>query len=241
MGGTHHALGAAVGRRRVGRSRFQPLRRIDEPASAAGRPNGSPRCSTHEKVAVTPEVKDALWSALSASRRRRAQERTLTGLSLLLQSNALKRRASALHARGAVRPPARRGRGPARARRRPLLRDRDLDGPAGAVAPVLTYLFHRLEERFDGRPTLLILDEAWLFLDNPLFAARIREWLKVLRKKNVAVVFATQSLADIAAAASRRRSSRAARSASSCPTTGRSSRRRAPPMNASASTSGRSS
>jgi type IV secretion system protein VirB4 len=63
---------------------------------------------------------------------------------------------------------------------------------------VLTYLFHRLEARFDGRPTLLILDEAWVYLDNPLFAARIREWLKVLRKKNVAVVFATQSLADIA-------------------------------------------
>jgi type IV secretion system protein VirB4 len=63
---------------------------------------------------------------------------------------------------------------------------------------VLTYLFHRLEERFDGQPTLLILDEAWVFLDHPLFAARIREWLKVLRKKNVAVVFATQSLADIA-------------------------------------------
>ena len=66
------------------------------------------------------------------------------------------------------------------------------------VLPVLTYLFHRLEARFDGRPTLLILDEAWVFLDNPLFAARIREWLKVLRKKNVSVVFATQSLADIA-------------------------------------------
>ena len=65
------------------------------------------------------------------------------------------------------------------------------------VAPVLTYLFHRLEARFDGRPTLLILDEAWTFLDDALFAARIREWLKTLRKKNVSVVFATQSLADI--------------------------------------------
>src|SRR3546814_20036074 len=69
---------------------------------------------------------------------------------------------------------------------------------AGVVLPVLTYLFHRLEDRFDGRPTLLILDEAWVYLDNPVFAARIREWLKVLRKKNVSVVFATQSLADIA-------------------------------------------
>ena len=69
---------------------------------------------------------------------------------------------------------------------------------AGVVPPVLTYLFHRLEAQFDGRPSLLILDEAWLFLDNPAFAARIREWLKTLRKQNVSVVFATQGLSDIA-------------------------------------------
>ncbi len=63
---------------------------------------------------------------------------------------------------------------------------------------VLGYLFARFDERFDGAPTLLILDEAWLFLDDPVFAARIRQWLKTLRKKNVAgVIFATQSLADI--------------------------------------------
>lgn len=70
-----------------------------------------------------------------------------------------------------------------------------------AAAPALLHLFDRLEERFDGRPTLLVLDEAWLFLDSPLFASRIREWLKTLRKKNVAVVFATQSLADVAGSA----------------------------------------
>jgi type IV secretion system protein VirB4 len=67
-----------------------------------------------------------------------------------------------------------------------------------ALLPVLTYLFRRLERRFEGRPTLMILDEAWLYLTESLFAAKIREWLKVLRKRNVAVVFATQSLSDIA-------------------------------------------
>jgi type IV secretion system protein TrbE len=90
----------------------------------------------------------------------------------------------------------------------------------GLIAPVLTYLFHRLEARFGSpqahgsntRPTLLILDEAWTFLDDPMFAARIREWLKTLRKKNVAVVFATQSLADI------ERSSIAPALIESCPT-----------------------
>lgn len=65
------------------------------------------------------------------------------------------------------------------------------------VLPVLTYLFHRLEQRFKGQPTLLVLDEAWVMLSHPVFKAKIREWLKVLRKANVAVVFATQSLTDL--------------------------------------------
>jgi type IV secretion system protein VirB4 len=68
-----------------------------------------------------------------------------------------------------------------------------------ALAPVLSALFRQVEQGFDGRPVLLILDEAWLFLDDTLFAARIREWLKTLRKKRVAVVFASQSLEDVAA------------------------------------------
>jgi type IV secretion system protein VirB4 len=65
------------------------------------------------------------------------------------------------------------------------------------VVPVLLYLFHRIEQRLDGRPTLLILDEAWTFIDNSLFAEKIRDWLKTLRKKNAAVVFATQSVSDV--------------------------------------------
>ncbi|MEW6626900.1 MAG: conjugal transfer protein TrbE, partial [Pseudomonadota bacterium] len=68
---------------------------------------------------------------------------------------------------------------------------------AATAAPVLAYLFHRIEGRLDGRPTLIIIDEGWLVLDSPAFAAQLREWLKTLRKKNASVIFATQSLADI--------------------------------------------
>ncbi|MBU2833012.1 TraG/VirB4 family ATPase [Acidithiobacillus ferriphilus] len=67
------------------------------------------------------------------------------------------------------------------------------------TVPTLMYLFHRIERMLDGRPTLITLDEAWVMLDNPQFLAKIREWLKVLRKKNACVVFATQSLADLKA------------------------------------------
>ncbi|PYE92946.1 type IV secretion system protein VirB4 [Rhizobium sp. PP-F2F-G38] len=65
-----------------------------------------------------------------------------------------------------------------------------------SLVPVLTYLFRRIEKRLDGSPSLIILDEAWLMLGHSVFRAKIREWLKVLRKANCAVVLATQSISD---------------------------------------------
>lgn len=65
------------------------------------------------------------------------------------------------------------------------------------VAAVLLYLFRQIELRLTGAPTLLVLDEAWLALRNKRFSDMIREWLKTLRKKNTAVVFATQSITDV--------------------------------------------
>jgi type IV secretion system protein VirB4 len=62
--------------------------------------------------------------------------------------------------------------------------------------PVMMYLFHRVEERLDGRPTMILIDEGWKALDDPVFAARIRDWLKTLRKRNALVGFATQSARD---------------------------------------------
>ena len=111
----------------------------------------------------------------------------------------------------------------------------------GAAPAVLAYLFHRIEGRLDGRPTLLIIDEGWLALDDDGFAGQIREWLKTLRKKNASVVFATQSLSDIdGSARSRPPSSRAARRGCSCRTSGRSSRRSRRSIGASVSTTARS-
>lgn len=62
--------------------------------------------------------------------------------------------------------------------------------------PVMMYLFHRIEERLDGKPTMILIDEGWKALDDAIFAARIRDWLKTLRKRNALVGFATQSARD---------------------------------------------
>ena len=196
MGGAHHALG--LGADAGDTLAFQPLRRIDDATERSWAAEWIAALLAHERVIVTPEVKDAVWSALGSLASAPPEERTLTGLTLLLQSNALRTALGAYTLDGPY------GRLLDAAEQQLAFADvqcfetEALMGQAGVVAPVLTYLFHRLEERFDGRPTLLVLDEAWIFLDHPLFAARIREWLKVLRKKNVAVLFATQSLADIA-------------------------------------------
>lgn len=64
--------------------------------------------------------------------------------------------------------------------------------------PVLLYLFHRIERRLDGQPSVIILDEAWRLLGHPVFREKIREWLKVLRKSNCLVLMATQNLSDAA-------------------------------------------
>jgi type IV secretion system protein TrbE len=63
--------------------------------------------------------------------------------------------------------------------------------------PVLQYLIHVIDRRVDKRPTLIVMDEAWTLLENDYMAGVIRSWLKVMRKKNAAVVFATQSLDDL--------------------------------------------
>src|SRR3546814_6810918 len=149
-----------------------------------------------ESIAITPEVKEHLWSALSSLASAPAAECSLTGLSVLLQSNELKQ---------ALRPYCVGGSyGRLLDAESEHLGESDVqafetEGLIGTdAAPVgLSYLFHRIEDRLDGRPTLLIIDEGWLALDDDAFAGQLREWLKTLRKKNASVIFATQSLSDI--------------------------------------------
>jgi type IV secretion system protein VirB4 len=71
------------------------------------------------------------------------------------------------------------------------------DGSGNATVAVLLYLFRRIQKRLDGRPTLIVLDEAWVYLRDELFREYLRDWLKTLRKLNAVVVLATQNLSDV--------------------------------------------
>ena len=206
MGGEHIDFGGS------GAPQLQPLRDVDTEDGAAFAAGWLADLVSQEGLSLTPDHKAKLWDAVQSLSSAPMKERTLTGLSLLLTDTDLQ---TALRPYTLEGPYGRRLDGDQDTL---MLSDTvcfEMDAlmqSPNAALPVIQYLFHRLEQRFDGRPTLLILDEAWLFLDNKAFAARIREWLKTLRKKNVSVVFATQSLSDVAS------SSIASALIESCPT-----------------------
>jgi type IV secretion system protein VirB4 len=181
----------------VGSIAFQPLSQVGDESELSWAADWIGSRIHHEGIEITPDIKDAIWSALLSLSTAPAAERTLTGYCALLQSNRLRQALqpytlSGPHGRLLDADEDRLGRSRIQA-----FEMEELMHTPSAVLPVLTYLFHRLEQWFDGAPTLLVLDEAWVYLDDPTFATRLREWLKTLRKLNVSVIFATQSLADI--------------------------------------------
>lgn len=204
MGGDFYDLNADAGA-----VSFQPLGDLDRDGEMAWAHDWLLDILQRENVELTPILKQEVWSTLAQLAAKPADQRTLTTLLEHLQSDIGRQALKSYALEGAYGH----------------LLDADQDGlrdnvwqtfemeglmHSPALLPVLLYVVHRLEQRFGTlftneitgvqgpRPTLLILDEAWLFLGNSTFASKIREWLKTLRKKNVAVVFATQSLADVA-------------------------------------------
>jgi len=192
MDGIHNDLGD------VDNISFQPLKNINDEMERNWALEWLCNNLIQENFELIPAIKNELWEALCNLGESPVDQRTLTGLIALIQNRQL----------------------------REGLTRYTLSGPYGylldaandhmelsrwqcfemnylmkympqAVVPVLTYLFHKLEKRFDGRPSMIILDEAWHFFGHPLFARQIKDWLKTLRKKNVSVIFATQSISDM--------------------------------------------
>jgi type IV secretion/conjugal transfer VirB4 family ATPase len=196
MNGDWHDLGGALSDDSSEPVALQPLALIDDAAERGWAAEWIANILAREKISITPEAKDHLWSALSSLASAPIAERTLTGLSVLLQSQGLKR---ALQPYCLGGPYGRLLDAEAERLGQAEVQAFETEGLIGtAAAPaVLAYLFHRIEGRLDGRPTLLIVDEGWLALDDEGFAGQLREWLKTLRKKNASVIFATQSLSDI--------------------------------------------
>lgn len=176
---------------------FCPLGRIADPAERTWAEEWVPMLFELNAVVLSPDQRRQIAETLDLLARSKAQP-TLTDLWIKLQDPVL---------RNALAPYT--------VARSSALLDAPSDELASSpfitfemshllergplvVLPTLLYLFHRIRCRLAGSPTLIVLDEAWTFLDHPRFTAWLRSSLKELRKLNATVLFATQSLADLA-------------------------------------------
>ena len=91
MKGDWHDLGGALSDSASEPVALQPLAMIDDAAERGWAAEWIAAILAREKIDMTPEAKEHLWSALSSLASAPAGERTLTGLSVLLQSQSLKR------------------------------------------------------------------------------------------------------------------------------------------------------
>ncbi|MGH7933165.1 MAG: conjugal transfer protein TrbE [Candidatus Binataceae bacterium] len=178
---------------------LQPLARIDDETDRMKLQGLLEDWLELQGVRLVPNQRKALWRGLTLVGEAPVEQRTISNLVTQVQDSVVRDGLNAFSLAG------------------PLGRFLDADGDVmlegrfvtfeletlmamgpKVIVPVATYLFHRIDQRLDGRPTLIILDEAWVMLTNSVFGAKIQEWLRTLRKKNAAVVLATQSLSEIA-------------------------------------------
>lgn len=198
VGGTFFDLGNEDDK---GALSFQPLAHIDDEKERQWALEWICDYVRQENLEITPERKQLIWDALEAVATsytgKEVRLRRMTNLVNAVQSAELKKALAPLCSGGPY------GR----------IFDSDTDSlklgswqtfemeklmaTPQIVGTTLMYIFHRIEQSLRGDPTIIVLDECWVFFDNEQFAQKIREWLKVLRKANASVIFATQSITDI--------------------------------------------
>ena len=175
---------------------FQPLAHVDQMPERIWASEWLLELLRNEKIEITPELKDLIWQALTNLAEAPRAQRTLTGLSALVQNKVIRLALEPYCVGGAYGNILDSDHENLKLYHFECFEMEALMQTPEIIAPVLSYIFHVLQKRFDGRPTLLVLDEAWLFLEHSIFASKIKEWLKTLRKMNVSVIFATQSVDD---------------------------------------------
>lgn len=178
---------------------FQPFENIDDVSERKKASQFLEELLELNNIEITPEIQFSLWEALTNMASNDKSLRTFTTLESIYNSNinvkillkdyTLTGSQGELF-EGDINPLAN--------NRFQIFEMNKISENQKGIALVLSYLFNEIENNLNGEPTLIILDECWKFLDNKRFSDKIKEWLKVLRKKNTSVIFATQELSDIA-------------------------------------------
>lgn len=192
MGGQFYALSSDPGNLRL-----QPLARVDEINERTWSAEWIELLLKQEGIAISPTLKREIWSTLNCLAIDLPKYRTLSAFCVLAQSNEIRQALAPYVDSGSYGNLFDGDRDTIGVSHWLSFEMGELLNSANAARPALAYLFHRVAQQLDGRPTLVICDESWMMLDTPDFAAMIRNWLKMFRSKNASLIFATQSLDDL--------------------------------------------
>ena len=190
-----------LGNEEEGALSFQPLSQIDDEKERQWVLEWLCDYVRQENLEITPERKQLMWDALESVAASYTGEnkhlRRMTTLVNAIQSVELKKALSPLCTGGPYGRIFDSDQDSLRLGSWQTFEMEKLMNTPQIVGTTLMYIFHRIEQSLKGEPTIIVLDECWVFFDNEQFAQKIREWLKVLRKANASVIFATQSITDI--------------------------------------------
>lgn len=189
IGGAYYSFGAKNA------PMLQPLRGIDDELERAWAVGWIREMVDRQGVPVTPEREAAISSALKTLAANDAHERTLSLFASFIQDQDVRQALTPFTAGGRA--------------------GNIFDGDKEEIAdcshlsfdfenvkenifrlPLIRYLFHRVEQRLDGRPTMFLVDEAWSVFVDPTFAGIFEVWVRTLRKRNACIILATQTLSD---------------------------------------------
>ena len=195
VGGNFYNL-AAEG---TGELSFQPLANIDDDTEIIWAKQWIIAYLKQQGKVVGPKEDNFVWQALLSLRKFSPELRTLTNFCDVVQDKEMRLALAALTVKGSYGRLFDNNKDVSGQGRWQVFEMETLMNQPEIVAPTLDYLFHNIERTISRStgPSIIVLDECWLFLSNEAFSAKLKEYFKDMRKKNCSIIIATQNLTDI--------------------------------------------
>lgn len=178
---------------------FQPLADIDDDNEIKWAKEWILSYLRQKGMKITPIEDNFVWKALLSMREFSPELRTLSTFSSMVQDQDIRQGILALTKAGSYGGLFDNDHDFAGEGRWQVFEMETLMNTPAIVPSTLDYLFHKIEHQLKhaSGPSIIVLDECWLFFDNPAFRSKLREYFKDMRKKNTSIIFATQNLADV--------------------------------------------
>lgn len=179
---------------------FQPFAKIDEENEKKWAKEWILSYLKQQNMTVTPRTDNLVWEALKSLAVMPPDQRTISVYCTMVQDQEIRLALRQLTLEGSYGKLFDNNRDMAGSGHWQVFEMETLMATPAIVPSTLDYLFHRIETSLKeaAGPSIIVLDECWLFFDNPAFKDKLREYFKDMRKKNTSIIFATQNLSDIA-------------------------------------------